>query len=78
MELFCHYGAYKWAAISRKKWLANKTAIAFVGEFSAGKTSIVNSILSTHLPVSTKVTTAIPTYISGGSIETSGTMGRPS
>ncbi|MBQ3770445.1 MAG: dynamin family protein [Bacteroidaceae bacterium] len=69
MELFCHYGAYKWAAISRKKWLANKTAIAFVGEFSAGKTSIVNSILSTHLPVSTKATTAIPTYISGGSIE---------
>ena len=69
MELFCHYGAYNWEAISRKKWLANKTAIAFVGEFSAGKTSIVNRILSVNLPVSTKATTAIPTYISGGSIE---------
>lgn len=69
MELFCHYGAYDWKAISRKKWLANKTAIAFVGEFSAGKTSIVNKILSINLPVSTKATTAIPTYISGGRIE---------
>ena len=69
MELFCHYGAYNWEAISRKKWLANKTAIAFVGEFSAGKTSIVNRILSVNLPVSTKATTAIPTYISGGRIE---------
>lgn len=41
----------------------------FVGEFSAGKTSIVNRILSVKLPVSTKATTAIPTYISGGNIE---------
>jgi hypothetical protein len=42
-----------------------------VGEFSAGKTSIVNRILSQdnpdvpRLPVSTKATTAIPTYITG-------------
>lgn len=69
MELFCHYGAFDWETISRKKWIANKTAIAFVGEFSAGKTSIVNRILSVKLPVSTKATTAIPTYISGGNIE---------
>lgn len=68
-EIYHYNNAILWAEISRKKWLANKTSIAFVGEFSAGKTSIVNSILSTHLPVSTKATTAIPTYISGGSIE---------
>ena len=62
----------KWIAVQKKSWIAGKTAIAFVGEFSAGKTSIVNRILSQddpsvpRLPVSTKATTAIPTYISGG------------
>ena len=62
----------KWEATQKKNWIAGKTAIAFVGEFSAGKTSIVNRILSQDnpnihlLPVSTKATTAIPTYISGG------------
>lgn len=60
-----------WAATAKKNWLYKKTTIAFVGEFSAGKTSIVNRILSQDdpsiplLPVSTKATTAIPTYISG-------------
>ena len=60
-----------WAASAKKSWLHKKTTIAFVGEFSAGKTSIVNRILSMDdssvplLPVSTKATTAIPTYISG-------------
>ena len=62
----------KWIASKRKSWLDKKTTIAFVGEFSAGKTSIVNRILSQDnpnipkLPVSTKATTAIPTYIAGG------------
>lgn len=64
----------QWASTKRKSWLDGKTTIAFVGEFSAGKTSIVNRILSQdnpnipQLPVSTKATTAIPTYIAGGSI----------
>lgn len=63
---------YHWAAMKKKSWLDGKTTIAFVGEFSAGKTSIVNRILSQDdktiplLPVSTKATTAIPTYIAGG------------
>ncbi len=62
----------QWVASKRKSWLDKKTTIAFVGEFSAGKTSIVNRILSQddpnipRLPVSTKATTAIPTYIAGG------------
>lgn len=61
-----------WASNKKKSWIQGKTTIALVGEFSAGKTSIVNRILSqdqkdvTLLPVSTKATTAIPTYISGG------------
>ena len=65
------YGLYGWAARRKKSWISGKTSIAFVGEFSAGKTSIVNRILSQDdpsvplLPVSTKATTAIPTYISG-------------
>ncbi|MBR3453549.1 MAG: dynamin family protein [Muribaculaceae bacterium] len=65
-------GLRKWEATQKKNWIAGKTAIAFIGEFSAGKTSIVNRILSQDkpgvhlLPVSTKATTAIPTYISGG------------
>lgn len=63
---------YDWAAVTMKSWLNGKTTIAFVGEFSAGKTSIVNRILSQDdpnvplLPVSAKATTAIPTYIAGG------------
>lgn len=63
----------QWASTKRKSWLDGKTTIAFVGEFSAGKTSIVNRILSQdnpnipQLPVSAKATTAIPTYIAGGS-----------
>src|SRR5574344_2011998 len=62
----------QWASTKRKSWIDGKTTIAFVGEFSAGKTSIVNRILSQddptipQLPVSTKATTAIPTYIAGG------------
>lgn len=61
-----------WAITAKKAWIQGKTTIAFVGEFSAGKTSIVNRILSQddenvpRLPVSTEATTAIPTYISGG------------
>lgn len=61
----------RWAIISKKSWIAGKKTIAFVGEFSAGKTSIVNRILSQDdpnvplLPVSAKATTAIPTYIAG-------------
>ena len=62
----------EWAEIASKHWVQGKVKIAFVGEFSAGKTSIVNRILSQDdasvplLPVSTEATTAIPTYISGG------------
>lgn len=61
-----------WEIYQKKSWLQGKTTIALVGEFSAGKTSIVNRILSQDdpnvplLPVSSKATTAIPTYISGG------------
>jgi predicted nucleic acid-binding Zn-ribbon protein len=63
---------YRWANLQKKSWIQGKITVAFVGEFSAGKTSIVNRILSQdnpnipQLPVSTKATTAIPTYISGG------------
>ena len=69
-EYFFGWGLYHWEMISKKTWIKNKTTIAFVGEFSAGKTSIVNKILaqggsSITLPVSSKATTAIPTYISG-------------
>ncbi len=73
---------YEWASVTKKNWIDHKTTIAFVGEFSAGKTSIVNRILSQddptvpQLPVSTKATTAIATYIAGGS-ETSYTFVTP-
>lgn len=61
-----------WANLQRKSWLRDKKVVAFIGEFSAGKTSIVNRILSQDdpncpkLPVSSKATTAIATYISYG------------
>lgn len=65
-------GLLYWDAVARKRWIQGKTTIAFVGEFSAGKTSIVNRVLSQDqpdvalLPTSAKATTAIPTYITGG------------
>jgi small GTP-binding protein len=64
---------WKWGNFERKTWLKGKTVVAFVGEFSAGKTSIVNRILSQDkedmeftLPVGSAPTTAIATYISHG------------
>lgn len=69
-------GLFQWEAIKKKSWIEGKKTIAFIGEFSAGKTSIVNRILSqdnpnaTLLPVSAKATTAIPTYIAGGDFTT--------
>lgn len=71
-EYYFGTGLKHWALNQRKTWLKGKTTIAFIGEFSSGKTSIVNRLLSQDkpnvplLPVSTKATTAIPTYISGG------------
>lgn len=62
--------AWEWRNAELKPWIKNKKKIAIVGEFSAGKTSIINRILSQDnpnvplLPVSSKETTAIPTYIS--------------
>lgn len=61
-----------WGNLQEKSWLKGKKVVAFIGEFSAGKTSIVNRILSQDnpdcptLPVSSKATTAIATYISYG------------
>ena len=65
-----------WAYRRMKSWLHKKKAIAFIGEYSAGKTSIVNRIISpsdptvTKLPVSARETTAIPTYITDAARET--------
>lgn len=57
-----------WFNITRKPWLKNKCVIAFMGKFSAGKSSIINSILNQKLlPVDVTPSTAVPTYISYGS-----------
>ncbi len=72
-ERFFGRGLTAWAQTRCKLWLQGKTSVAFIGEFSAGKTSIVNRIIgrdapdAVRLPVSTRVTTAVPTYITGGS-----------
>ena len=62
--------AHKWRNTELKTWLKGKKVIAVVGEFSSGKTSLVNKILNptddkniVSLPTSSKETTAIPTYI---------------
>lgn len=60
----------RFVANQKKTWITGKTAVAFIGEFSSGKTSIVNRLLTagnpnaTLMKVSTKASTAIPTYIS--------------
>lgn len=72
-ELF-DKGIKEWVVVKRKTWIEGKKTIAFIGEFNAGKTSIVNRILSQDnpdiipLPVKSEATTAIPTYIAGGPI----------
>lgn len=44
--------------------------VAFVGGFSAGKSSIVNALLGSYtLPESTEITTAVPTYVKVASNE---------
>lgn len=59
----------KWETIERKQWLKGKSTIAFIGEFSSGKTSLINAILkdgasnSIQLPTDMRPATAIPTYI---------------
>lgn len=63
----------RFMANRKKTWITGKTAVAFIGEFSSGKTSIVNRLLTagnpdaTLMKVSTKASTAIPTYISSTS-----------
>lgn len=60
----------RWEIRRKKTWI-KRINVAFIGEFSAGKTSIVNRLISQdnknfiELPISAKATTAIPTYISG-------------
>jgi len=68
-----HTDIERWGNIELKTWLMEKKVLAFVGEFSSGKTSIVNRILTQDnentkfkLPVSATPTTAIATYISHG------------
>ncbi|MDR0375875.1 MAG: dynamin family protein, partial [Treponema sp.] len=63
----------KWENLQRKTWLKDKTVVAFIGEFSAGKTSIVNRVFTQDkkdaawtLPVDRSATTAVATYISYG------------
>jgi len=46
---FFHDAFDQWASTKRKSWLDGKTTVAFVGEFSAGKTSIVNPHCSSLL-----------------------------
>lgn len=64
-----------WACQTKKSWLRGKKSIAFVGEFSAGKTSIVNRLLGQNvgdkndkglLYTSAKAATAVPTYVIEG------------
>ncbi|SNR51044.1 small GTP-binding protein domain-containing protein [Lutibacter agarilyticus] len=63
---------WNWCNQEVKTWIKNKKVVAIVGEFSAGKTTIVNRILkqddpnAIELPVKSTETTAIPTYISKG------------
>lgn len=75
-NLYSHF--YQWAAQAKKSWIKGKKAIAFVGEFSAGKTSLVNRLLGQNvndkndkgiLYTSAKAATAVPTYVIGGTEE---------
>jgi hypothetical protein len=62
--------AESWRNAELKTWIKGKKIVAIIGEFSSGKTSIVNRIIlegnpeAVLLPFGSKETTAIPTYIS--------------
>lgn len=66
------FNCLSWRNQEIKTWIKGKKVVAIVGEFSAGKTSIVNRILKQddpnvmELPVKSTETTAVPTYISQG------------
>ena len=50
-----------------KPWLERKAVVAFLGKFSSGKSSIINSLIQEDLlAVDVNETTAVPTYISFG------------
>jgi len=56
----------KWFVLEQKTWLKNKIAVAFIGGFSSGKTTIVNRMLGEEhkMPVDRRATTAVATYVS--------------
>lgn len=60
-----------WQSECAKSWIQGKVKVAFIRGVQCRKTSIVNRLLqdgdphAIQLPVSSKATTAIPTYISG-------------
>ena len=54
---------YAFLDLIQKPYLNNKLIIAVAGRYSAGKSSFLNSILNTNLPVDVEATTAIPTYL---------------
>ncbi|MEM5810237.1 MAG: dynamin family protein [Candidatus Aenigmatarchaeota archaeon] len=55
----------EWVEKVNKPWIRNRSIVAFIGKFSAGKSSIINSLLGENLlPVDVTPTTAVPTYIS--------------
>jgi predicted GTPase len=57
--------SFKWGFLEliNKPYLNNKIIIAVSGRFSAGKSSLLNALLDTNLPVDVEATTAIPTYL---------------
>lgn len=57
----------RWESYSKKPWLKDKVVISVMGQFNAGKSTFINSILDDSLlPVGVVPTTAIPSYITYG------------
>lgn len=58
----------QWESYNKKPWLKEKIVIAVMGQFNAGKSTFINSILEENLlPIGAIPTTAIPSYITYGS-----------
>jgi len=58
----------KYKMLNQKQWLDKASVCAFIGKFSTGKSSIINTLLGRQrfLPVDLSPTTAVPTYIVHG------------
>ena len=57
------YPIERWVEQKAKPWLEDKLTVAFIGHYSVGKTTVINSLFNQKFPTTSNESTALPTYI---------------